>query len=173
MRRAKVIYDDVRAAQELLGTGQVEEAFSASSALRDEAKELMRSASSLTSFERTHAAAAFTYATVTLVLSLAEKDPPAVSIPLIRELAAEAARLKEPRSESWKVLAAAAEMLARSGDALGASWAAKKAQQVGTETEYLRRLAGGISSMYPQVFASIPPDPPDDPPGDDMSVSNI
>lgn len=158
------MYDDVRAAQELLGTGQVEEAFLSSGRLRSEAQAILRSAGGLTSFERAHAAAGFTYATVTLVLSLAEKDPPQVSIPEIRRLATEACLMQEPRYESWKVLAAAAEMLARAGDASGACWAAKKARRMGGESDYLIRLAGGISSMYPQVFASVPDDPPDDPP---------
>lgn len=162
--RAKAVYDEVRVAQELLGTGQVEEAFVAASALRDEAKALVAAAARLTSFERTYAGAGLTYATVTLVLAHAEKDPPAVAIPAIRALAGEACRVTISTAESWKVLAAVAEMLARSGDAGGACWAAKKAKQLGDGSDYLVKLAGGIRSMYPQVFSQIPDDPPDDPP---------
>jgi len=161
---AKAVYDQVRAAQELLGTGQIEEAFIAATALREEAKGLVAGASRLTSFERTYAGAGLTYSMVTLVLAHAEKDPPAISIPAIRTLAGEACRVSMAGAESWKVLAAAAEMLARAGDAGGACWAAKKAQQLGDGSEYLVRLAGGIRSMYPQVFAEIADDPPDDPP---------
>lgn len=164
MRRAKAVYDEVRAAQELLGVGQVEEAVAAAAGLREEAKALVAAGSRLTSFERTYAGAGLTYATVTLVLGHAEKDPPAVSVPAIRRLASEACRATAAAVESWKVLAAAAEMLARSGDAAGACWAAKKARRLGGDSDYLVRLAGGISSMYPQVFTQIPDDPPDDPP---------
>lgn len=163
MRRTKVVYEEIRAAQAALGTGEVEEAFAAASRLRTEALELLEAGPRLTSFERSYAVEGVTYATVTLVLALAEKDPPAVAIPAIRELAQEAARSSTGGSR-WKVLAAAAEMLARSGDAEGACWAAKKARVLGDGSDYLVRLTGGVQSMYPQVFARIPDDPGDLPP---------
>lgn len=164
MRRAKAVFDEVRAAQELLGTGQVEEAFAAAAALREESTRLVAAGARLTSFERTYAGAALTYSTVTMVLAHAEKDPPPVSVPAMRRLARDICGVRAPGVESWKVLAAAAEMLARAGDALGASWAAKKAQQLGDGSDYLVRLAGGISSMYPQVFSQIGDEPGDEPP---------
>jgi hypothetical protein len=58
------------------------------------------------------------------------------------------------------VLGAAAEMLARSGDASGAVWAAQKARELGPNEDYLVQVAGGIRSMYPQVYAEA-----EDPPG--------
>lgn len=164
MRRAKKIYDDVRATQELLGTGEVAQARTHAERLRVEALDLLTRQGSMTSFDRAHALAALTYSTVTLVLAYADMDAPAQSIPAIRALAAETCSRRRSQDGSWKVLAAAAEMLARSGDASGAAWAAKKARALGDDADYLSRLAGGISSMYPQVFAQTPDDPPDRPP---------
>jgi len=157
----------VREAQALLGTGQIDEAIARAEPLRREAMELV-GRSSLTSFERLHASGAAVYATVTLILGAAESSPPADSVPRIRALATATVAAHLPKAdvrtkvdtrtkaETWKVLAAAAEMLARAGDAGGASWAAKKALELGPEEEYLTRVAGGIRSMYPQVYAATP-----------------
>ncbi|MGI8708518.1 MAG: hypothetical protein ACR2LG_10000 [Actinomycetota bacterium] len=173
MRRARQIYDEVREAQALLGIGQIDEAMALAEPLRREAMELL-GRSSLTSFERLHAGGAAVYATVTLILGAAESSPPAESVPRIRALATATVAAHLPKAdartkadvrtkadartkaETWKVLAAAAEMLARAGDAGGASWAAKKALELGPDEEYLTRVAGGIRSMYPQVYAATP-----------------
>lgn len=163
MRRAKILFDEVKEAQLSLGTGEVEEALARAEPLRTEAAALMERPG-LTSFERTYARGSFVYATVTLILGAAEALPPAESVPRIRDLATEMVRRHDPRMETWKVLAAAAEMLARAGDALGAVWAAKKAVALGPGDDYLIKLAGGIQSMYPQVYAEAPDEPPDEPP---------
>ena len=159
MRQAKRLFDDVRAAQELLGTGEVEAAVRRAEVLREEARRLLAKPT-LTSFERTYARGAVVYATVTLVLGAAESGTPSESVPQIRSLAVGAVRDHRPGSETWKVLGAAAEMLARSGDATGAVWAAQKARELGPDEDYLVQVAGGIRSMYPQAYAEA-----EDPPG--------
>lgn len=163
MRRAKVLFDEVRAAQELLGTGEIETATRRAESLRDEARRLLQKGT-LTSFERTYANAAVVYATVTLVLGAAESGTTAESIPRIRVLVTEAVGEHRPGAETWKVLGAAAEMLARSGDATGAVWAARKALELAPDEDYLVQVAGGIRSMYPQVYAAAEDPPPAEPP---------
>lgn len=164
MRRAKVIFDEVRSAQAQLGVGEVEESLERATGLREEALRMLAERPSLTSFERDHLRAAVTYATLTMVLATAESAEPPVSVPRIRELAAEVVAAHRPGSETWKVLAAAAEMLARAGDAPGAVWAIKKARRLGEGGDYLVQVAGGIQSMYPQAYAETADDPPDEPP---------
>lgn len=166
MRGAKEVYDRVREVQAALGTGSVEEALAEAGSLREEAIRLLDAGGSLTSFERTHAAAAFAYASVALILATAESEevPPAEAVPRIRELAVEAVRRHRPGADTWKALAAAGEMLARSGDPDGAAWAVTKARQLAGEEEELVRLSGSIRSMYPQAFEEAPDPPPDEPP---------
>lgn len=163
MRRAKTLFDEVKEAQVLLGTGEIDEALARAEPLRREAAALVERPG-LTSFERTYARGSYVYATVTLILGSAETLAPAESVPRIRELASEMVGRRDSRMETWKVLAAAAEMLARAGDALGAVWAAKKAVALGPSDDYLIRLAGGIQSMYPQVYAEAGDDVPEEPP---------
>jgi hypothetical protein len=164
MRRAKAIFDEVRAAQAQLGVGEAEESLQRAAVLRSEAEEMLRSRHELTSFDRDHLRAAFTYATLTMVLATAESEAPLRSVPRIRELAGEVVALHGRGMETWKVLAAAAEMLARAGDAPGAVWAIKKARQLGDGGTYLVQVAGGIQSMYPQVYAGSPDEPSAEPP---------
>src|SRR6266568_4513982 len=122
MVRARELYERVREAQAMLGTGDAEEAVARAEALRVEA--LARLQEPVPSgVERSYALAAFGYATVTLILGLAETLPPTEFIPRIRLLAVDAARRYRPGSDVWKALAAAAEMLARAGDVGGAVWA--------------------------------------------------
>lgn len=162
MPRAKDVYEEVREAQSLLGIGEVAEAARRAVSLRAEAEALL-DRPALTSFERIHAAAAFAYSTITLVLAAAESEPPDVSVPKIRELLGDV--LGRPQvADDWKVLAAGAEMLARAGDAGGAAWAATKAREIGPEEEHLVRLVGGIRSMYPHAFKGLEEGAPDHPP---------
>ncbi|MFN2388981.1 MAG: hypothetical protein ABR575_05175 [Actinomycetota bacterium] len=164
MPRAKALFDEVRAAQEMFGRGETTEGFARAAALREEAGALLQEGRSLTSFERTHLEAAVTYTTVTLVLGWAEDHPPAESIPAIRQLAQEAVAAHRPGRETWKVLAAAAEMLARAGDAPGAVWAVRAGRALGSADDYLVKLSGSIQSMYPQVYAESPEEPGPRPP---------
>lgn len=164
MARARDLYEQVREAQKLLGTGEVEEAVRRAEPLREQASRLLARSDRLTSFDRTYAGAALTYATVVLILGAAETRPPAEAVPLIRRLATELAQAGRPEIEAFKVLSAAAEMLARAGDAEGAVWAVRKADQLSANETYVTQLVGSIRSMYPQVFAEAPDPPPDQPP---------
>lgn len=164
MRRSKVIFDEVRSAQAQLGVGEVDESFARASGLREEARRMLADKPGLTSFDRDHLKAAMTYATLTMVLATAESAEPAVSVPRIRDLAVQMVAADEPGMETWKVLAAAGEMLARAGDAEGAVWAVKKARSLGDGGDYVVQVAGGIQSMYPQAYADCPDEPPDEPP---------
>lgn len=137
----------------MLGTGEVKEAVGRAEALRAEA--LSRLKETLPSgVERSYALAAFGYATVTLILGVAETLTPKEFIPRIRFLAVEAAGHYRPGSDVWKALAAAAEMLGRAGDVGGAVWAIRKAEQLHPGDTDLERVASGIGAMYPEAFAA-------------------
>ncbi|MGH3118182.1 MAG: hypothetical protein ACRDQ2_13930 [Gaiellales bacterium] len=164
MPRAKELFERVLAAQRQLGTGEVEEALAKAPELREEAVRLLGRGAMLSSFDRAHALAAYTYATVTTILGLAEARQPTEFVPKIRDLAVDAARRYRRGTEVWKVLAAAAEMLARAGDSEGAVWAIKKAAQLETGNDDVVKLSGSIRSMYPSVFAQVPEDVPGEPP---------
>lgn len=164
VRRSKVIFDEVRAAQAQLGVGEVDESLARAGGLREEARRMLVEKRDLTSFDRDHLRAAVTYATLTMVLATAESAAPAVAIPRIRELTRDILAADGPGVETWKVLAAAGEMLARAGDAEGAVWAVKKARSLGQGGDYVVQVAGGIQSMYPQAYAGCPDDPSDEPP---------
>lgn len=164
MARAKDLFDRVLVAQRQLGTGEVEEALAMAPGLRDQAIRLLDKAPLLSSFERAHAAAAYTYASVTMALALAEARQPPEFIPKIRELALDSVRRFRPGTEMWKVLAAAGEMLARAGDAEGSVWAIRKALQLAPGTDELVKLGGSVRSMYPGIYAQVPEDVPSEPP---------
>jgi hypothetical protein len=164
MPGAKDLWERVRAAQELLGTGSTEEALERAQTLREEAIKLLNKGALLTSFDRGHANAAYAYAPVTIILGLGESRLPAEIVPKVRALAAEAARRYRPGTDIWKAVAAGAEVLARAGDSMGAAWAIKKARQLNPHNDELAKVAGGISSMYPQVYAEVPDDVPDEAP---------
>ena len=137
----------------MLGTGEAEEAVARADALRQEAVARLEGAVP-SGVERSYALAAFGYATVTMILGLAETLPPKEFIPRIRLLAVEAAGRHRPGSDVWKALAAAAEMLARAGDVGGALWALRKAEQLHPGDDDLERVAAGIATMYPEAFAA-------------------
>lgn len=164
MGRAKDLYERVLIAQRQLGTGEVEEALAMAPGLREEAIKLLQKAPMLTSFDRAHAYAAYTYASITTILSLSEARTPVEFVPRIRELAADAARRFRPGTEVWKALSAAAEILARAGDTEGSVWAIRKALQLKPGEDDLVKVAGGIKSMYPAAYAEVPDDVPDEPP---------
>lgn len=164
MPGAKDLWERVRAAQELLGTGSTEEALERAGLLREEAIRLLNKGALLASFDRGHANAAYAYATVTVILGLAEDRAPAEFVPKVRNLAVEAAKRYRPGTDIWKAVAAAAEVLARAGDSMGAAWAIKKARQLSPNNDELAKVAGGISSMYPKIYAEMPDEPSDEPP---------
>ena len=142
MARARELYERVREAQAMLGTGEVEEAVARAEALRAEALTRLQGA----------VPSGVGYATVTVILGLAETQPPKEFIPRIRFLAVEAARRYRPGSDVWKALAAAAEMLARAGDVGGAVWALRKAEQLLPADADLERVAAGVRTMYPEAY---------------------
>lgn len=164
MPTAKDLYDHVRAAQEKLGIGEVEEALGLAEPLREQSIQLLNKGAALTSIDRGYAVAAYAYATITMILGLAESRMPAEFIPQIRRLAKDAFGRHRPGSDVWKTMAAAAEVLARAGDSQGAVWAVRKAQQLNPNDDQLTKVAGGISSMYPRVFSEMGENVPDDPP---------
>ncbi|MGH2768100.1 MAG: hypothetical protein ACRDIF_03975 [Actinomycetota bacterium] len=164
MSRAKDLYERVLVVQRQLGTGEAEEALAAVPELREEAIRLLDRASTLTSFDRSYAAAAYAFSTITNILALAEAREPLEFVPRIRGLAADAARRFRRGTPIWKALAAAAEMLARAGDTEGSAWAIRKAEQLQPGEDDLIKLAGSIKSMYPSVFAQVPEEVPDEPP---------
>ena len=151
MARARELYERVREAQAMLGTGEVEEAVARAEALRTQALTRLEGAVP-SGVERSYALAAFGYASVTVILGLAETLPPREFIPRIRFLAVEAARRYRPGSDVWKALAAAAEMLARAGDVGGAVWALRKAEQLRPGDADLDRVAAGVRTMYPEAY---------------------
>lgn len=153
MVRARELYERVREAQAMLGTGEVEEAVARAERLRADAASKLDGAPQ-SGVERSYALAAFGYATVTLILGLAETLPAGESIPRVRGLAVEAAARSRPGTDVWKALAAAAEMLARAGDAGGAVWAIRSAQQLRPGDDELARVAGGVQAMYPDAYAA-------------------
>lgn len=154
MARARELYERVREAQAMLGTGEVEDAVARAEALRAEAlTRLVRAAPS--GVERSYALAAFGYATVTVILGLAETLSPKEFIPRIRSLAVEAARRYRPGSDVWKALAAAAEMLARAGDVGGAVWALRTAERLRPGDADLERVAAGVRTMYPEAYNAV------------------
>ena len=162
MVRARELYERVREAQAMLGTGEVEEAVARAEALRAEALTRLQGAVP-SGVERSYALAAFGYATVTVILGLAETQPPKEFTPRIRFLAVEAARRYRPGSDVWKALAAAAEMLARAGDVGGAVWALRKAEQLLPADADLERVAAGVRTMYPEAYDAAD-DPGEEPP---------
>ena len=164
MPGAKQLYDRVRENQARLGTGDTDEALEAAEPLRREALRILSRGAMLSSFEKDYATAALAYATVTLILGMAESRLPAEFVPKVRELAAESIPLNRPGSDLYKVPAAAAEILARAGDAEGSVWAIKKAEQMRPGLEELQKVAVGIKSMYPQVYAEMPEPVADTPP---------
>lgn len=164
MAGAKDLWERVRKTQELLGTGSTDEALERAQMLREEALRLLNKGALLASFDRGHANAAYAYATVTIILALAESRLPAEFVPKVRALAIEASQRSRPGTDIWKAVAAAAEVLARAGDSTGAAWAIKKARQLSPQNDELAKVAGGISSMYPQVYAEMPDEAPDEPP---------
>jgi len=147
-----------------LGTGLIDEALGSAEPLRQEAIRLLNKGGALTSFDRQYATAAYAYSTITMILGLAESRLPAEFIPRIRDLAKDAVKRNRPDSDVWKAMAAAAEVLARAGDSQGAVWAIRKAKQLTAANDELIKVAGGISSMYPQVYAEMPEEVPDEPP---------
>jgi hypothetical protein len=137
----------------MLGTGEAEEAVAVAETLRREAVALLEETFP-SGAERSYALAAFGYATVTLILGVAETLPPKEFIPRIRLLAIEAAGRYRPGSDVWKAVAAAAEMLARAGDVGGALWALRKAEKLHPGDDDLERVAAGIGTMYPEAFSA-------------------
>lgn len=148
------LLDRVRAAQEELGGGDAALALAAVEPLLDETRELLRGPAflGLSSSARAEAVEAYCYARVTAVLAL-ETSGATEALPRIRRLPAEAADVAQPTNSAWKVLCAAAEMLARSGDSQGAAQAVETAARMAPEGEYYPGdLRASIRDMFPDAL---------------------
>ncbi len=142
----------VRAAQEELGTGDAGEALNLVQPLLTETGEALRGMDFLSrsAEDRAQVLEAFCYARVTAILAL-ESVGAAAAVPRIRALAGEALDVATPGNDAWKALCAAAEMLARSGDAEGALRAVEAASRLVPEEEYVTRLRASLRSMFPHA----------------------
>lgn len=143
----------VRAAQEELGSGDAGDALEMVEPLLAETTEAVRGPAFLRAspLERQRIIEAFCYARVTAVLALEAVDA-RQAVPRIRSLAAEALEMATTDNSAWKVLCAAAEMLARAGEADSAVWAVQAAARLAPEEEYVVRVRGSLKSMFPTAF---------------------
>lgn len=156
MTTGQELLERVRDAQEELGAGDPEVALEMVDPLLDETREALRSLDfpSRSKADRTRIIEAFCYARVTAVLAL-ESVGADQALPRIRILAGEAMDAAARGNPCWKALSAAAEMLARSGDAVGAVQAVDRAAELAPEDEhYVRELRGSIRSMFPEATGS-------------------
>lgn len=147
------LMERVRAAQHDLGAGDPADALEAVEPLLAETAEAVRGPQFLRASppERAQLLDAYCYARVTAVLALEAVDA-SKAVPRIRTLAGEALEMATRDSAAWKVLCAAAEMLARSGDADGAVWAITAAGHLAPEEEYVGQLRASLRSMFPAAF---------------------
>lgn len=155
MRTGDELLEAVRAAQEELGAGDPAVALAAVEPLLEQTAEELRSLDYLrrTPQDRARVIEAFCYARVTAVLAL-ESSGATEAMPRIRRLAAEARDAAAGGNPCWKVLCAAAEMLARGGDADGAARELEAAVEIAPDDEpYPRELRASIRSMFPEAFA--------------------
>lgn len=142
----------VRSAQEELGAGDPEDALAAVEPLLTQTRNALHGMDFLRRTPRDRAAVveAYCYARVTAVLAL-EAAGANRALPRIRDLAAEARDVATPTNPGWKVLCAAAEMLARCGDGQGAVRAAEDAVTVSPDGEdYPLKVRASIRSMFGQ-----------------------
>lgn len=156
MTDGQELLERVRTAQEELGAGDPEVALELVEPLLDETRAALRSLEfpSRSKADRTRIVEAFCYARVTAVLAL-ESAGAAEALPRIRILAGEAMDAATEGNPCWKALSAAAEMLARGGDAAGAVRAVERAAELAPEDEhYVRQLRGSIRSMFPETAGS-------------------
>lgn len=147
----------VRAAQEELGSGDAGDALEMVEPLLSETTEAVRGPAFLSAspIERQRIVEAFCYARVTAVLALEAVDA-RQAVPRIRSLAAEALEMATTDNSAWKVLCAAAEMLARAGESDNAVWAVQAAERLAPEEEYVVRVRGSLKSMFPAAFTEQP-----------------
>lgn len=143
----------VRAAQVELGSGDAGDALEMAEPLLSETSEAVRGPAFLRAspVERQRIMEAFCYARVTAVLALEAVDA-RQAVPRIRSLAAEALEMATRDNAAWKVLCAAAEMLARAGESDSAVWAVSAAARLAPEEEYVVRVRGSLKSMFPAAF---------------------
>lgn len=147
------LVEQVRNAQEELGTGDPAEALAMVEPLVDETREALRSLSFLkrSLSDRAAVLEAFCYARVTAVLAL-ESQGADTALPRVRQIVSETLDVAAPGNPGWKVLCAAAEILARSGDAEGAVRAVETAAELAPEDEhYVTELRGSVRSMFPDA----------------------
>lgn len=144
----------VRAAQEELGSGDAGDALDMVEPLLSETAEAVRGPAYLRAnpMERQRIIEAFCYARVTAVLALEAVDA-RQAVPRIRSLAGEALEMATADNSAWKVLCAAAEMLARAGESDSAVWAVQAAARLAPEEEYVVRVRGSLKSMFPTAFS--------------------
>lgn len=153
MRTGDELATDVRRAQEELGQGDPADALELVEPLLTETAEAVRSPEFLgrSAPDRQLVLEAFCYARITATLAL-EAVGAAEAVPRIRRLASEALDLASWGGDVWKVLCAASEMLARSGDPDGAAWAVNAASRLAPDEEYVTQVRGSVRSMYPSAF---------------------
>lgn len=145
------LLERVRAAQEELGSGSVEDALEQVTPLLGLTSSGVTDPSFLGRLPADKQALieAFCYARVTAILAF-ETIGAAEAVPRIRELAAEARDVAGRGTSGWKVQCAAAEMLSRCGDGQGAADAVAAAARSAPEDEpYVERLTASIRSMFP------------------------
>lgn len=149
------LMDRVRRAQEELGTGDSDVALEMVEPLLAETADAIKAPTflGLVSSDRTLIVEAFCYARVTAILALESAGAPA-AVPRIRAIANEALEIAGKGNTAWKVLCAAAEMLARSGDAEGAARAIDAAVALVPQETHVVQVRGSIRSMFPAAFVS-------------------
>ncbi len=147
----------VREAQEELGTREAAKALEMVEPLLGETAEALRGLDFLSrpAEDRAAVVEAFCFARITAILAL-ESSGAATALPRIRALAGEALEVATRGNSGWKVLCAAAEMLARSGDAEGAVRSVEAAARHAPEEDYVLKLRGSIRSMLPTAFSEKP-----------------
>lgn len=144
----------MRNAQEELGSGDPAEALAMVEPLLDQTREALRSLSFLERplSDRTAVLEAFCYARVTAVLALESQGADA-ALPRVRQIVSETLDVAAAGNPAWKVLCAAAEILARSGDSRGAVRAIEAAADLAPDDEqYVIELRGSIRSMFPEAI---------------------
>lgn len=155
-REGHRLLEDVRAAQEELGSGSAEDALEMATPLLVDTAEAVTSASFLerSPADKRAVLEAFCYARVTAILAL-ETVGAGEAVRRIRQIAAEARDVAGAGTDGWKVQSAAAEMLSRCGDGQGAADAVAAAQRFAPADEpYVRELTASLRSMFPALFST-------------------
>lgn len=147
------LLEQVRDAQEELGSGDPADALEMVEPLLVETREALQSLGFLQRplSDRAALLEAYCYARVTAVLALESQGADA-ALPRVRRIINETLDIAAEGNAAWKVLCAGAEILARSGDAEGAVRAIEAAADLAPEDEhYVVEVRGSIRSMFPDA----------------------